>query len=348
MNPGAGQPTLILSQDYELFFSDSGTVEKCLFEPCDALAASARRLGLPITFFVDAGMLRCMERFARGNRAVASMLESIRLHLVSLAAAGHEIALHVHPHWEESAWCDGRWDFSGSRFRLHEFPADRIASICADYSRCLAELTGKPPTAYRAGGFCVEPFAELRGPLSDSGIRVDASVVPGAYLADPDKGFDFRRVPDDEWWPFSESTLTPDASGPFVEVPVTPIRLSAFYYWRRISSRFRPARKSDQAGDGLSRRPGFREVARRLLGRSRVAELSVDHPKADHLRTAARSGVSRGLWHVMGHPKLLSRKSIEQLEDFVTSAGIGQFETVSSFADAVQPVARSAPRARAS
>ena len=36
----ADLPVMVLSQDYELFFGTSGTIEKCLFEPTDKLDSS--------------------------------------------------------------------------------------------------------------------------------------------------------------------------------------------------------------------------------------------------------------------------------------------------------------------
>ena len=102
-------PILVLSLDYELFFGKSGSVQRCLVDPCDALAVTAKETGLEITLFVDAGMILCMQRESASSPAVSKMADQVRDHVTSLAAQGFEIALHVHPHWEESRWTNGAW-----------------------------------------------------------------------------------------------------------------------------------------------------------------------------------------------------------------------------------------------
>ena len=142
---------LVLSQDYELFFQKSGTIEKCLFEPCDALLKFAHARGLKFTFFVDAGMLLAMQRVANEDRNLSGALGKVQRHIESIAKAGHEIGLHVHPHWEDSRWVDGRWEFGGTRYQLREFADDDLMRIVTDYTACLASISGQTISSYRAG-----------------------------------------------------------------------------------------------------------------------------------------------------------------------------------------------------
>lgn len=327
---------LLLSQDYELFFGASGSIEKCLFEPCDALLDVAKKHGLRITFFVDVGMLLCMDRLACNERALASDAGRIRSHIGRLAGDGHEIALHIHPHWEDARYLAGDWDFSATRYRLADFGDDEAADIVARYSACLADIAGAPVTVYRAGGFCIEPFRQIRSALLKAGVTVDSSVVPDAYLDDRDKGFDFRDVPGGSWWEFDVSPLQATPGGRFLEMPVSTQRLPVGYYWGRLMRRLSRRPHGRSFGDGSSKRIGRAEILRRLAGLSRTAELSTDDPKAEQLATA---GTSRGrpvVTHVMGHPKLLSRRSLEQLEKFVQSGQFTRFETVGGAASAVR------------
>lgn len=326
---------LLLSQDYELFFGASGSVEKCLFEPCDALMQVAARRGLKITFFVDIGMLLCMDRLTASERGLASTSGKIRSHIGRLVAAGHEIALHIHPHWEDTGYSDGDWDFSATRYRLADFGDEEAADIVGRYAACLAEVAGAPATAYRAGGFCIEPFLQIRSALLDAGVTVDSSVVPGASLDDTVKGFDFRAAPSAAWWTFDQSPLQEASGGRFLEVPVSTQRLPAGYYWQRLLRRLSRRPHGQSFGDGSSKRIGRAEILRRLAGLSRTAELSTDDPKAAQLAEACASGAPP-ITHVMGHPKLLSRRSLEQLEEFVQRAAFDRFETVGGAASAVR------------
>lgn len=329
-----GALVLILSQDYELYFQQSGTIEKCLFEPCEALLTSARRAGYAITFYVDAGMLCRMQELAGAVPRLGREHDRVRGHLESLARAGHDIGLHVHPHWEDATFSGDRWCFEGTRYQLGQFTDEAAAEIVRRYAVTLSEACGVAPTSYRAGGFCVEPFDRISAALLDAGIDVDSSVVPGAYLKNGGKGFDFRNVPSADWWRFGRSPTVAQADGKFLEIPVTPLELPAWYYWRRVIDRLGPqtaATADRHFGDGTAKAVGRSEVLRRLAGLSRIAEASIDAAKAGELgRTVAGSG--RRLVHIMGHPKNISYKSLLSFENTIREANVETFTSVAGAA----------------
>ena len=324
--------TLILSQDYELFFLNSGSVEHCLVEPCNAMLATAGRIGLPITFFVDIGMVLCMQRYADKHRAVARMVDEVRTHIESLFRAGHEIALHVHPHWEDTVWRDERWDFTGSRYKLDDFSADEILEIFRLYAGCLADITGEMPASYRAGGFCIEPFGQLSDALTELGITIDSSVVPGLALNSGAKGFDFRHAPDREWWSFDDSPLRPIEGGRFLELPISARQLPFTYYWGRMIGKLRGTQQAAVFGDGNFMGVGVPEILRRLAGFGRMAEMSVDDPKIGNISVEHIRQSRRRLWQFMGHPKLSSMRALGILEEIVNEMKFDRFETISSAA----------------
>lgn len=321
-------PVLILSQDYELFFHRSGTVEKCLFEPCEALLKSARKTGYAVTFYVDAGMLCRMRELSGTHPDLAREFDLVRRHVETLARAGHDVALHVHPHWEDATFSQGRWSFEGSRYQLRQFRDDEAAEIVSRYAQALGEACGSAPTSYRAGGFCIEPFDKISAALQAAGIDVDSSVVPRAHLKDDDKGFDFRHVPYADWWRFGRTPAVAQQDGKFLEIPITPLELPAWFYWRRALDRL----AADQHfGDGSAKQVGRREILRRLAGLSRVAEASIDAAKVAGLgRVIAGSG--RRLWHIMGHPKNISHKSLLCFESVIRENKLRAFANVAGAA----------------
>ena len=335
-------PLLVLSQDYELFFGVSGTPGKCLFEPCDALLAFASANDSRITFYVDAGMLLAMRRYESGSNHVRRQRDDIRNHINSLARAGHEIGLHVHPHWEDTRWADDGWDFSATRYQLREFSDAEIAEIMRSYTHELAELAEGAIASYRAGGFCVEPFERIGGALKDQGISIDSSVVPGAKLKDAAKGFDFSDAPGLSWWHFSGSPAVSDSDGEFCEVAITPLVLPVHHYWGRLFSRLGGKPSAASAGDGVSKAIGKREIIRRLLGAGRISELSIDAAKAHHLVTHKVLSQPRNAWQIMGHPKLLGQRSLTYLAQFMEHFQIRSSMTVSEFARLARDLPREA------
>ena len=328
-------PLLVLSQDYELFFGRSGSIDKCLIEPCEMLLDFADKSGVKVTFFVDAGMLCRMEALAAANAGIEKDLSRIKGHLGTLSAQGHEIGLHIHPHWEDTRWENGVWDFHGTRYRLSEFSDNDVTEIVRRYAGVLQELTNGAVHSYRAGGFCIEPFARISSELNIQGIMIDSSVVPGAVLKDESKGFDFGQVQDSSWWRFDDSPLNPAADGEFLEIAITPLTLPMFHYWGRAFDRVLGRRAADITGDGVSKAVGRREIARRLAGLGRVSELSIDAPKAGQLTASHIARQSRDIWQLMGHPKLLGRSSLQALESFIERQQIQRFETLSGLASAI-------------
>ncbi|MEO0575376.1 MAG: hypothetical protein AAF004_07925 [Pseudomonadota bacterium] len=324
---------LILSQDYELFFHDSGSISHCLVEPSELLCAFARQHSASITFYVDAGMVSRMRELSQAHPAVSKMHDEVRAHIEQLARLGHDIALHVHPHWEDTHWRDDRWDFGGARYRLDEFTQEEATAIVKKYAGVLSDLTTEPLSSYRAGGFCIEPFEYVGAALSELGIDVDSSVVPGAVLRDADKGFDFSRAPGSPWWQFDDSPLKPTSDGAFLEIPVTPMKLPFFHYWQRLFARLaKSAPGVASGGEGVSKRLGATEVVRRLLGGGRVSESSSDGPKAAQLMQHGAHDTQRVLWQVMGHPKLLTPTALTHLNAFIVKHQIQNVTSVAQVA----------------
>lgn len=329
-------PLLILSQDYELFFQKSGTVEQCLIKPTDMLLSFAKKNGIVITFFIDAGMLVSMRRLARTVPTISKELSRLKKHIESLHMTGHEIALHVHPHWEDTRWSKGEWDFSGTRYRLDEFSQREVEEIIRRYSSELREIVGGNVHSYRAGGFCVEPFGLVRDVLLENGITVDSSVVPGAILKDRAKGYDFAQVADAPWWRFQESPSLPNSAGEFLEIPISPLVLPSWHYWSRAVDRVLKQQPTGVLGDGVAKSLGIREIARRLAGAGRISELSADVPKSEHLVSSRIGQQTREVWQIMGHPKLLGKKSLDRLEMFVDRMAIECFCSVSGLAHRIR------------
>ena len=327
---------LLVSQDYELFFQRSGSIEKCLFEPTNLLLDFADKSGIRITFFVDAGMLCRMSELSSSTASMANDLSKIQRHIESLHTRGHEIGLHIHPHWEDTRWENDAWDFSNTRYQLRDFSANEVSDIVSRYTASLNELCDGSVGAYRAGGFCVEPFEVLKGPLLENGVSIDSSVVPGARLNDENKGFDFSKVPNESWWQFDDSPLTPSADGKFMEIPITPVVLPVYHYWARAVDRVLGRQPSGVIGDGSSKAIGKREIIRRLGGAGRVSELSIDVAKATQLLSGAIQRQNRSVWQVMGHPKLLGKSSLDALRKFIDRKDIKRFDSLSGFARAIR------------
>lgn len=314
----------LITLDYELFFGGrAGTVNRCLIDPTDALRMQANRLGCHLVFFVDAGMLVRMKNEALRHPSVARDFDQVRKQLEQLVAEGHDIQLHVHPHWEDSHWCDTGWMMNTSRYRLHQFDQKDILRIVKEYRDVLADVTGcEDICAYRAGGLALQPFAQIAASLSGSGIVIDSSVMPGQHVVDEALGFDFRVAPIKGSWRFATDPNLPCANGDFLEIPISSTRAPALTkISSAVSKRLGPVKHAIY-GDGSSVNSSSprRSMSRflRLFGAEPVAA-TLDGYKSVLLKGAYREHVQleSSTFVVIGHPKTLTPFSIEQFSQFL-------------------------------
>jgi peptidoglycan/xylan/chitin deacetylase (PgdA/CDA1 family) len=328
-----GNPALrtLLTLDYEIFFGPrTGSVARCLVEPTQALLDIAARHGARLVFFVDAGyLLRLRAEMARES-ALRADHDAMCRQLEALVRAGHEIQLHIHPHWEDATWRDG-WRLEGTRFALHSFAEPEIAGIVRRYAAVLREIAGPDAArAYRAGGWVIQPFRKLRAALLDAGVRIDSTVYAGGRSQGEIQPYDFRGTPGRSRWRFDTDPLVEDPEGPFLEVPIASRRVGPAFFWRFALAKKLGGARHRAFGDGRAIPMGRADMIRRLCLPS-ASVVSMDGYKASFLARAAREYRARGMedFVVIGHPKALTPYSLERLDAFL--AGVGETETFSSY-----------------
>jgi hypothetical protein len=324
----------ILGLDYELFFGNApGTAQYCLIEPTEHLLAACADSGLKVTLFVDAGYLLALRR-GTGSKPRGD-LKTIAGQLAGLKRQGHEVQLHIHPHWEDSSVTEGV-QLDVRRYRLHDFAPPERTQIAATYKSILEELADQEVTAYRAGGWCIQPFAAIRESLQTAGIQIDSTVYRGGHNRDGGRSFDFTHAPDRDFWRFSDNPAVPDDDGEFLEIPISSVAMAPTDYLKeQLARKLRPSIEHASFGDGLflDHEPGYYW---RLLSRRSTSPASVDGFKAQFLRRAYDQVQRRGgnLLNVMGHPKSLTRGSLRHLTQFLGEKTFN-FHTVSSYAESV-------------
>lgn len=320
----------LLTLDYELFFGRRpGTVARSMLEPTEALARVAARRGAKLVFFVDAGFLVRLR--AEMSRAEALRREHAQVcrQLESLARAGHEIQLHIHPHWEDSHWAGDGWRLDVRRFALQAFAPAQVADIVGRYAGELRAIAGAQAAyAYRAGGWVVQPFAPIRAALLDNGITIDSSVFAGGFRPGIVQPFDFRDAPAKSRWRFDADPLVEAPRGPFLEVPIASRRLRPDFFWRLAWARKAGGPRHRPYGDGCALPMEGGDLLGKLL-RPSVSVVSLDGYKASFLAAAAREQRARGFddFVVIGHPKALTRYSLEVLDALLAARGAERIET---------------------
>lgn len=312
----------LISLDYELFFGRrTGSVERCLVEPSEALCKAVHPYGGKLSFFVDVGFLLRLATEAGKSDTLRREYDALCRHLERLVQLGHELQLHVHPHWEDSYWADGCWQVDVRRYRLHDFADDEIAEIVGRYCKALAAFcSAESICAFRAGGWVLQPFSRLAGALAANGIEIDSTVFENGQNESSTHVFDFRGAPQQSLWRFSDDPLVAVERGRFLEVPIAAHPVSPPFFWKLAFFKKLGLSADRSFGDGAAIPLGRNDLLKKLLSRT-WSVVSIDGRKVDFLETAferyARLG--RNDFVVIGHPKALTRHSISHLEQFLAS-----------------------------
>ncbi|MGA0609825.1 hypothetical protein [Caldimonas sp. KR1-144] len=305
-----------------------------MIEPTAALRSLADRHGVKFVFFVDAGfILRARSEMHRSARLAADH-DAVCRQVSELAADGHEIQLHIHPHWEDSTWDGDGWRIDTRRYALHDFDCEQIDDIVGRYTNVLRELAGAGHAfAYRAGGWVIQPFAKLRQALAAHGVVIDSSVYRGGFADGAVHHFDFRAAPQASRWRFDDDPLHERPDGPFLEVPIASHRVWPWSYWGLAAARKLGGRTHHSFGDGQGLSPmRRRDLVHRLLVPSQQA-VSLDGYMAGLVASAARRYRAQGKddFVVIGHPKMLTPYSLRCIEAFIASGIAERLVTYRSY-----------------
>jgi hypothetical protein len=307
--------------DYELFFGESsGTVNKCMIEPSQKLAEIASQLNVKFVFFVDAGCLWALRKF-QDQKNCREDYQKITEQLKELHSKGHEIALHVHPHWEDCVYKDDGWQMNVSRYRLADFSEPQIAEIVTRYHDELKLITGEPCRSFRAGGWCIQPFTKIRGALLKNQIFTDSSVFKNGHHEFTAQSYDFMAAPDKDQWRFSVDECKEDEPGEFLELPIAPDTISpAFYFSLYFKMRLNPVYYRP-LGDG-SWLKDKKKIYRQFYSFTNHFACC-DGYFASRLKKNLLRNEKKGKrrFVVLGHPKSLAPCSYDYLSEFIKFAG---------------------------
>jgi hypothetical protein len=307
---------IYITLDYELFFGRStGSVQKSLIEPTARLAAVGKRHNVAFTFFVDAGMLHAMGKYLHEPQ-VAGQFELVRTQLQELKAEGHSLQLHVHPHWEDMHFTDGAWRGEVSRYRLDQFDETEIQRIVGQYKSALESVTGGPVHAFRAGGWCIQPFQKIGAALKDNGIHLDSTLYRDGYMNTATHKFDFRGMPTAAAWRFEDDPMIPHEEGYFTEIPISTTRYSRFFYMTMVFHRLIKNPGYGFLGDGVPIGAG-RWNPLRLLMTGDDGVVSLDGFRVRLLNPSLARHDARhpgGNFVAIGHPKAFCDQTFHQLE----------------------------------
>jgi|TARA_B100000959_G_C14916229_1_gene597464 hypothetical protein len=305
---------ILITLDYELFFGQSGSIEKSIIEPTEKLLSILDRFNIKASFFVDSGYILKLKEYMRKFDVLKKDNDLITQQIQKLSREGHDIQLHIHPHWEDSSFDGESWVFDTSRYKLSDFSKVEIDDIVKRYSIVLEEITNLKPTTFRAGGWCIQPFDKIANALKKYGIRIDSTVYYNGKNTTIEKSFDFTNAPNKNNWRFSNDPLIEDENGHFLEIPISAVSTTPFFYFKFIWNKFFGREKQKSFGDGFAISNSRKQIFGLLLKPS-FSVASIDGYKASLLTRCAEQNKEQLV--LIGHPKALTPFSLIELDSFI-------------------------------
>jgi hypothetical protein len=311
---------VFITLDYELFFGrNSGTQEKSIIQPTNRLLDVLDKYGVKASFFVDSGYLLKLDEYRKGHPLLEADYHAIVEQLSRLTSDGHDIQLHIHPHWEDSYYDGDRWVIDTTRYRIHDFSKEDVVDLVTRYKNALTSLSGKEPFAYRAGGWCIQPFKHVMEALRLNNVWLDSTLFQNGKNDSDTHFFDFKGMPDKTLWRFEDDPLIENPHGYFTEIPISSYRVSPLFFWKLAFYKKFGTDKHKSFGNGGAA-GGSRLDKFRMLTRYTNSVASIDGYKSSYLHQAYKQFLNKSdheNFVIIGHPKAMSEYSLEKLDQFI-------------------------------
>ena len=327
--------TFILTIDYELFLGTrTGAVRECMIEPTDRLSDILEKNNSKMTIFWDILHYYRLLQLEVKYSKLGEDRKLIENQIISLVEKGHDVQMHLHPHWINAKYENEKWVFTYDRFRLHNLSKkNNINDVntifgCVSISKKLMENTIRKVrpsynvTSFRAGGYLIEPFCEISEALRFNKIFIDSSVVPEKSNNNGVFSYNFKDYPSKSLYRFEESLSKVNENGRFIEIPITTIKINflmniLFILIRRIKYSKLELHRGG-TGSGAVNMTNKNHIWNKLIYiffKKRINQLTTDSnfkEKFNYLINMATSGSNLIL-----HPKLLNHHTLELMKDYL-------------------------------
>lgn len=301
----------IITFDYEVFLGhQTGTIENSVIRPTKMILEVLKQNYAKAIFFVDTTWIHFLkENFPTDFQLVSEQLKDI-------IKAGSSVELHLHPQWIQAYRIGDKIGFKTfENYRLHSLSQEDVINLFRKSIELLESITSQKVRCFRAGGFCIEPFSQIKNAFETFGIRYDFSVIPGTYLKEGNGyDFDFSNAPKLSFYNFQCDINKPETTGQFVEITVNTFKNNPIC---RIINKILLKLNGDKIyGDGKSIQESpfffFKSLYRRLKFSNSI--LTTDKTSKAIFRNLLRNQYRRfRLLVIVSHTKTMSKQALDNL-----------------------------------
>lgn len=320
---------LLLTFDHELPLGSLHTsFETALFEPTNKVLSTAEDMNVPVTLFTD---VLCAIKFKEWSRQ--DFFEPYQNQLHEVLKRGHDVQLHIHPHWLTTHYNGQNYlpsrDFTLAGFASH--PRHNIDSIIKSGVTFLNDSCKKVDKtyqciAYRGGGYNLFPHKDdIINSLLKYGILFDSSVCKGYYFKSSLSEVDYRKTPSQPNWYLETEIYAGNTDNPgIMEIPIAGIPKKLFEIPTKFKMKKYAGRAPDNFGSQIHENPysGLKNKLRLMLS-SRMLNFDNYTYSSDYLIKILEHNINkyRAYDEIMlcaiGHPKSMSNYSFQLFREFI-------------------------------
>lgn len=309
---------ILLTLDYEIFFGDNtGSIDQCLIVPMGYLLNSVKPFDVKFTIFVDATYLYRLYELSREYKVLNQEYQKLISHLLFLREEGHDLQLHIHPHWHFSSFDGEKWLLDRGHYKLCDLSIQEAEHVFRTSKNHLDTVLGYKTCAFRAGGFSTQPTHLFEKLFISNNIHIDSSVCPGQSYNSSQQTYNYLNAPSEDSYLFQKDINVADPKGIFVEVPISMCKVSPWFYWKYVVTRLFRVPSMRMWGDGQSIKATNESIWNRL-SHDTLSMATIDGFKISMLEAAYQQISQKGknVFCVIGHPKLANPYSVNKLAEF--------------------------------
>ena len=321
-----------ITLDYELFLGDkTGTADGCLVKPMDALLQVLDKYGVKANIMVDAAYLLRMKQLKGNETTVEKEFDTVSGHIKLLSSKGHAIHFHFHPQWLYTNYENGAWVMDKEHYKLSDLEKNEMISSVSESIDLLNSISGQTAAAYRAGGFSVENFSELKRLFLSKGIHIDTSVLRYAKAKSVYQTYNYTRTPLKTSYHVEDNLCVEVNNGSFEEYPISTIPYTGIKYIQKkkqllndIANNGEPNKRwNDGKGAGYpgGRFNAFLSKAKKLIGKN-VMYASFDGELSCMLQEVydySKQHYTGSDFVILSHPKSFTPASLKYLDQFISN-----------------------------
>jgi hypothetical protein len=323
---------LLLTFDYELFLGPlSGTAQNCLLTPTENLLKVLSQTNSKAIFFIDILYLYRLKEFTVQYSKAKKDYDAVNAQIAEIAAQGHYVYLHIHPHWIDAIYIpeSNQWNLSNtSRFAVSNLSIEEGYALLEKGYNLLNEIVSKVNHAhriegYRAGGLFIQPFSLFYSFLKQHQMPFEFSVYPHFSSKSSICAVDFTHIPKERIYKFEDDCCVQQKHGYFTQYTISEISIAGL---NRIinSGQFRintKVLKDKPWGDGKGALHVISNNNKRIGINGTVKETAaVELMNLWKNKIYMSYLLHHELLHFLSHPKLISPLNLLALHKFLDKA----------------------------